>query len=151
MVRSLIPWSGRLLPKSMNRFERDMENLMERFFAEEGRVLPWSDGFAPRVSVAETEAAFEVTLELPGMKPEDFAIEMKGDELWISGSKKEEKEEKGKTYHWTERQYGEFRRAVPLTAAVKVDAITADYKEGVLKVVLPKAEGAKPKRIPVTG
>ncbi|HWB12626.1 MAG TPA: Hsp20/alpha crystallin family protein [Pirellulales bacterium] len=124
-----------------------MENLMERFFnPEDGR---WLIGFVPAVNVAETENAFEVTLELPGMKAEDFKVEMKKGELWISGEKREEKEEKGKTFHRIERSSGEFRRVIPLPGEVAEEKIEAEYKEGVLKVVVPKTEKAKPRRVEV--
>jgi HSP20 family protein len=124
-----------------------MENLMERFFGpEDGR---WLVGFVPGVNVAENETAYEVTTELAGMKPEDFKVELKNGDLWITGEKKEEKEEKGKTFHRVERSYGEFRRVIQLPGKVNAEKIAADYKEGVLKVMVPKAEEAKPRRVEV--
>jgi HSP20 family protein len=124
-----------------------MENLMDRVFnPEEGR---WLVGFVPAANIAETETAFEVTLELPGMKAEDFKVELKKGELWISGEKRDEKEEKGKTFHRIERSYGEFRRLIPLPGEVAEDKIEAEYKEGVLKVVVPKSEKVKPRRVEV--
>jgi HSP20 family protein len=126
-----------------------MENLMERFFApEEGR---WLTEFAPAVNVAETETEYEVTVELPGMKPEEFKVELHNGELWITGEKREEKEEKGKTFHRVERSYGEFRRAIPLECKVAEDKIAAQYQEGVLRITVPKAEEAKPRHIEVKG
>jgi HSP20 family protein len=72
---------------------------------EEGRWPVWA-GFTPTFNLAETEVGFEVTMELPGMKPEEFKVEVKNGELWVTGEKKEEKEEKGKTFHRVERTYG---------------------------------------------
>jgi HSP20 family protein len=123
---------------------------MEKFFGEEG----WNGGiekFIPRSNLAETEKGFEITVELPGMKPEEFNIEFRNGELWITGEKKEEKEEKGKTFHRVERHFGEFRRVFTLPAAVNEEMVEANYKEGVLHVTVPKAEEAKPKRIAVKG
>ena len=147
MLGTLVPRVERL-PRPLVRFERDMENLMERLFGpEDGR---WLLGFAPGVNVAETETEYEVSTELPGMKPEEFKVELKGNELWITGEKKEEKEENGKTFHRVERSYGEFRRVVPLPGKVNAEKIVAEYREGVLKVLVPKAEEAKPRRVAVT-
>jgi HSP20 family protein len=99
--------------------------------------------------VAETDAALEVTVELPGMKPDDFKVEVHNGNLWITGEKKEEKEEKGKTFHRYERHFGAFRRIVPLPTTVKAEKVDAIYRDGVLKVALPKTEEVKPKAIPV--
>lgn len=123
---------------------------MDRFFGQE--ALPWRGsrkGFTPTTDVVETDKAFEVTVDLPGMKPEELAIELKNGQLWINGEKKEEKEEKGKTYHRMERYYGSFQRVVPLPTAVDEEKIAADYKQGVLRVTLPKSEAVQPRHIEV--
>jgi HSP20 family protein len=73
---------------------------------------------------------------------------MKGDELWITGKREEEKEEKGKTYHRVERRQGEFRRVMSLPGAIG-DNVSAKYDNGVLRVAVPKAEAAKVKHIEV--
>ena len=73
----------------------------------------------------------------------------KDDVVHISGQKKAETEEKGKTYHRFERHYGEFRRFIPLPSAVDAEHISAEYKDGVLTVKVPKTEAAKPKKIEV--
>jgi HSP20 family protein len=130
----------------MVRFEREMDELFNRFFGER-EIVP--EVLVPKANLAETEKAFEVTLELPGIKPDDVKVELRNGELWISGEKKEEKEEKGKTYHRIERRYGEFRRTVALPATVKESAVEAQFKDGVLKVVLPKVEQVLPKKIEV--
>jgi HSP20 family protein len=147
MVRSLIPTEGRLL-RPFSRFEEEMENLMERFFARENG-WPVIEGFAPTANLAETEGEFEVTVELPGLKPEEVTVEMKNGELWISGEKREEKEEEGKTWHRVERRMGSFRRVFRLPTPIKEEAIEAKFENGVLKVTVPKTEEVKPKRIEV--
>jgi len=126
-----------------------MENLFERFFSPMERPLMSYEGFVPRTNVVETDGEFEVTVELPGMKPDEFDLELKDKSLWISGEKKEEKEEKGKTYHRVERHHGEFRRVIPLSTAVDESQITARYEEGVLTVRVPKAAEVKPKHIEI--
>jgi len=74
---------------------------------------------------------------------------LKEGQLWITGERRQESEEKGKTYHRVERQYGRFQRVIPLPAAVNPEKIDAEYKDGVLHITLPKDETAQPKRIPV--
>ncbi len=124
-----------------------METLMNRFFGPEGF---WTGGdFVPKTNVAETETEYEVTVDLPGLKPEDFTVELKNGELWIIGERKEEKEQRGKTFHRVERHCGEFRRIVPFPTAVAEDKVTAQYTEGVLKVTVPKTEELKPRHIAV--
>lgn len=149
-MRALVPWTANL-PRTFTRFEEEMENLMNRFF---GREMFEDNGgavYAPRVNVAETDDHYEVTVDLPGLKPEDLNLELKEGHLWITGEKKEEKEEQGKTYHRVERRYGQFRRVIPLTGAVKEAEIEAHFKDGVLTVTLPKAEEVKPKKIAIQG
>ena len=146
MLRTLVPWRERF-PLAFPRFEREMEEMMERAFGEGNG---WEVGkFAPEVNVAETEKEFEVTMELPGLKPEEVNVELKNEALWITGEKREEKEEKGKTFHRTERRYGEFRRTIPLPGTVNEEKVKAHFENGLLKVTIPKSEEAKPKRIPI--
>jgi HSP20 family protein len=143
----MIPWTRRL-PRPLETFENEFTELMERLFRpEEG--LNGFEKFLPMSNFAETEKAYEVTVELPGMKPEEFNVEVKNGELWITGEKKEEKEEKGKTWHRVERRHGEFRRIFALPAEVKEEEVNAEYKEGVLRITVPKAEVAKPRKIEV--
>jgi HSP20 family protein len=133
----------------MDSLRREMDGLFDRFFRlrNGNGISDWS--YEPQVNVAEHENGYEITAELPGMKPEDFSVEVKDDELWITGEKKEEHEEKDRTYHRVERRYGEFRRVIPLATKVDSEHIDAQYKDGVLTVKLPKSETAKPKRITV--
>lgn len=147
MTRSLAPWDIRP-PQLFDTFRREMDQLMEQFFPTEdgGREVR---AFAPRVNVAETDKEYEVTVDLPGMKPEEFNIELKDNQLWVTGEKKQEHEEKGKTWHRVERSYGQFRRVIPLPAQVAPDKVQADYKDGILRVTLAKEEAAQPKKITV--
>ena len=85
-------------------------------------------------------------MDLPGVKPEDLQVEVRGNDLWLTGERHQEKEEKGKNYHRIEQEYGRFERAIPLAAAVSEDKIKAHYKNGVLKVIVPKSEAVRPRR-----
>jgi len=147
MLRSMFPWRERF-PAKFSRFENEMEDPVERFFSnggEEGELMQ----FTPALNLAETDKGFEVSVELPGIKPEEVNVELKEGNLWISGEKTEEKEEKGKTFHRGERRHGEFRRMIRLPSAVKEEKVEAKFENGVLKASIPKSEKAKPKRIPV--
>ncbi len=147
MLGSLIPWkTGSLFPTT-DRFTQ-MEEMMDRLFHGNGG---WAkpEGFSPTLNLVEAEGTFEVTVDLPGMKPEDVHVEFKNGQLWISGEMKEEKEEEGKTYHRIERRYGEFRRVLPLPTGVKEEEIEAKFADGVLKIAVPKAEEAKAKHIEI--
>jgi HSP20 family protein len=143
----MVPWTRRL-PRPLETFENEFTEMVERFFPPEER-LNGLEKFTPRSNFAETENTFEVTIELPGMKPQEFNVEVKNGELWITGEKKEEREEKGKTWHRIERRYGEFRRIYSLPAKVKEEEVKAEYKEGVLRITVPKAEVEKPRKIEV--
>jgi len=147
MLRSMVPWQERF-PSTFSRFGNDMGDLMERFFEQGG--TGWGiASFTPHVNLAETDEGYEVTIELPGMKPEEVNVELREGSLWITGEKKEEKEEKGKTFHTIERRSGEFRRMIPFAVPVDEGKIDAVFEEGILKVQIPKSEQVKPKKIKV--
>jgi HSP20 family protein len=106
-------------------------------------------GFAPRLEVLEGENEFVVTAELPGLEEKDFQIEVHGSVLTVRGEKRSETAGEQKGRHFSERVYGEFRRAVELPVEVSSDKASASFKNGVLTVTLPKAETAKVRHIPV--
>lgn len=147
MLRTMVPFTRRL-PWPVNTLEGEFANALERLFNQE-EGFNGIEKFAPMVNLAETETHYEVAVELPGMKPEEFNVEIRNGELWITGERKEEKEEKGKTYHRVERRYGEFRRVFRLPVAVNEEKVTAEYKEGILRITVPKVAEAKPKRVEV--
>ena len=105
--------------------------------------------FAPVMDLKERDDAFVAELEMPGMKAEDFKVEVLEGVLSIRGERKQEKEEKTKRWHRTERLYGSFERRVALPNQVDADKVDASYKDGVLTVTVPKAPGVKPKTIQV--
>jgi HSP20 family protein len=144
----MIPWRERF-PATFPRFENEMEDLMERFFGDGGEKLGLTR-FTPSLNVTETDSGYKVSAELPGLKPEEVNVELKEGNLWISGEKKEETEEKGKTFHRIERRHGEFRRMIQLPDAVDEEKVDAKFENGVLTIHVPKSEKVKPKRIPVT-
>ena len=100
-------------------------------------------GKAPAVDVAETDKAYEVTAEVPGMDESNIEVKLADDILTIKGEKKEEKEEKKKDYYVSERRFGSFQRSFTVPAGVDTDKIEANFKNGVLTVKLPKGAQAQ--------
>jgi len=105
--------------------------------------------WAPLVDISEDDKEYLIKAELPEMKKEDIKLTVHEDVLTITGERKYEKEEKGKKYHRVERAYGSFMRSFTLPDDADASKIAADYKDGLLKVRLPKSEKAKPKAIEV--
>ncbi|MEW5423345.1 Hsp20/alpha crystallin family protein [Amorphus sp. 3PC139-8] len=98
---------------------------------------------SPAVDVTEKDAAFEITVELPGLDEKDVDVSVANGVLTIKGEKKEEKEEKQKDYYLSERRYGSFQRSFPLPEGVDSDKIEAVFKKGLLSVTLPKTPEAQ--------
>jgi HSP20 family protein len=111
-----------------------------------------SDGghmVSPAMDVAETEAGFTITAELPGLKKEDVKITIEDGVLSIAGEKKFETEQKEKNYHRIERSYGAFHRSVTLPSGINADKAEADFSDGVLTIHVPKTESARPKTLTI--
>lgn len=108
-------------------------------------VAEWS----PLVDIIEDEKEYLIKAELPDMKKEDVKLTVENDVLTISGERKYAKEEKGEKHHRIERAYGSFLRSFSLPEDADGSKVSADYKDGMLKVHLPKSERAKQKAIEV--
>jgi HSP20 family protein len=108
-------------------------------------VAEWS----PLVDISEDDKEYVIKAEIPEMKKEDIKLNVQDDVLTITGERKYEKEEKNKKYHRVERAYGSFIRSFTLPEDADGTKVTAEYKDGMLKVHLPKSEKAKPKAIEV--
>lgn len=125
----------------------DMDRLFETFFGTQPQSM--DDFWRPAIDIEENNGNLMVRAEIPGMTKEDIKVSVQEDLLTISGERKQENETKDKTYHRIERCYGKFRRMIRLPAQVDADKVKASYKDGVLKVTLPKPESLKPKHIDV--
>lgn len=99
-------------------------------------------GATPAVDVSETEQAYEITVELPGMNEQDVAVTLVNGGLSIRGEKHEDKEEKHKDYYMRERRFGAFERYFPMPDGVDAENVAASFDKGVLKVTLPKTAEA---------
>lgn len=107
--------------------------------------------FMPALDVSEKQNCFELRMDIPGMEAKDLDIQVQGNTVTVSGHRNEEKEEKGKTFHRTERRSGSFSRTVTLPCNITEKEVAAEYTNGVLNVVLPKCEESKGHKINVKG
>ena len=137
---------------------RELEDMSTRLSRIFGRTLAPKEGgkeemtiaeWSPLVDISEDEKEYLIKAELPEVKKEDVKLSVHNDVLSISGERKYEKEEKGKKYHRVERAYGSFTRSFMLPDDADEGKVAAEYKDGILKVHLPKSEKAKPKSIEV--
>ena len=134
----------------MDKMRNEMDRLWDGFFEGKPRRRMDEEGhWLPSVDVSETKNDVVVKAELPGMDPKEIDISLSDGSLVIKGEKKQEKEEKEENYHFIERSYGSFVRTVRLPREVKHDKVSATFKNGILKVVLPKSEEAKAKEIKI--
>ncbi len=134
----------------------DISHEMERMFDSLlGRTVGTmlrsgtAEKFVPMLDVAETPDAFEVSLDLPGVKPEQVKVEMHDGKLIVSGERSSVHDTKDKNMHRVERTSGSFYRAVSLPTDVNVDQIDARYEHGVLHITLPKVAKQQPKKIEI--
>lgn len=108
-------------------------------------VTQWS----PLVDIAEDDKEYLIKVEVPGIKKEEVGVKVENGVLTISGERKTEKEEKSRRYHRVERAYGRFERHFSLPEDADGAKVSAEYKDGLLRVHLPKDEKARPKTIEV--
>lgn len=138
---------------------RDLEEMEKRLSTLFGRAPVRKEGgkeeamtvaeWAPLVDIVEDEKEYLIKADLPEIKKEEVKVAVQDDVLTITGERKYEKEEKGKKYHRVERAYGSFARSFSLPEDADASKVNAEFKDGVLKVHLPKSEKAKPKSVEV--
>ena len=148
---SLIPWRRRDVVGSLDGFQREMNRMFDDFFGRDFAVEPFArtGEWVPALEVSESETALAVKAELPGLDPKDVEVTLADGILTIRGEKKKESETQEKNVHLVERSYGSFERSVQLPTDVKLDAVEAKFKNGVLTVELPKAEEAKTRAVKI--
>jgi len=132
---------------------REMENMFERYNRAGGRDLDTDLGFvdwSPTVDIEESDNFYLIRADVPGVDKKDINVHMDKGVLSITGEKHEAKETgKGTKRHRTERYSGSFARRFTLPGTIQADKIDATYKDGVLSLMIPKAEEAKPKSIDI--
>jgi len=155
--RDLTPWRrGGLTPFGRDpfmSFRNEIDRLFEDFFtpvAGEGRNFavgaePSAVLLRPSIDVDETEQAYRVSAELPGLTEKEVELNLSDNVLTISGEKRSEREEEKGGRRYAERSYGRFERSIPLPVEIDPERVDAVFKDGVLTVTLPKNEKAQQK------
>lgn len=131
-------------------FQEEFGDLISRFWGSDGS--DWlTRSMAASMDVSETDNAVEVKLDLPGVQPEDIDVRAHEGMLTVRGERKSEEreEDEKRNFHRLERRYGSFARTVTLPSAVRDEEAVAEFKDGVLTIVLPKVEDAKARHIKV--
>ncbi|HEX6811240.1 MAG TPA: Hsp20/alpha crystallin family protein [Planctomycetota bacterium] len=135
------------LPQTRDPFQ----SLFHRLFSD---TLADLNGAAetngmPRTNISETEAAYELAFELPGVDEKDIQVQMQDQTLTVKATRKDQREAEGKRWHRIEHRYGEFSRTISLPHDATNKGIEAVFRQGVLTVTVPKAPESKPARIQV--
>lgn len=133
------------LAKTINDLNRAFNVGFPRF-GDEGLV---KGNWSPTVDVYEDQNGIVLEADLPGLKPGEFELAIENNVLTLKGERKFEKKTEEGNYHRVERSYGSFTRSFTLPSTVDVNNVAADFKEGVLKVTLPRKEETKPRQIQV--
>lgn len=142
-------------PRSLDRcfgwpFRRFFEDFFQDFDRDFGLPELWrGDRFVPAIDVREDDEAVTLTAEIPGMAKEDLEVTIDNGVLTLKGEKKEGEVSEEAGYHRVERRYGRFERRIRLPGYVDAEKIEATYKDGLLKLRMPKAEVAKSRSIPI--
>ena len=145
---AIVRWEpfGDLLA-TQGRFNRLFNETFSRAFGDGGELT--QTGWLPAVDVYETDQNVVLKAEMPGVDPKNVEIRVEDGTLYLKGERKFEKEVKEENYHRVERSYGSFTRSFALPSSVDAEKATAEYKDGVLTLTLPKKEEAKPKTIKI--
>lgn len=157
---SLIPFRGKQSgpiaePPSLAALRSEIDRLFDSFVRGPLSSVEWPFGgegkWAPAVDVAEDEDMLTIRAEVPGVEPDDLSVTLLGNQLVLSGEKKESTERKQKGFVQSESRYGSFRRTVTLPEEVDAEKVEAQCANGVLTVTLRKIKPTPPKRIEVKG
>lgn len=144
---SLLPFVG---GRSLGRVHRDFDDLFSRFFGEmDFPKLREDKEFVPAVDFMETDDGYELSAEVPGLKPEEIEVSLHGDVLVLKGEKRHEREEDKDGYRLVERSFGKFYRGFRLPEGVDHHKLEAVHVDGVLRVSLPKSAKVEPREIEV--
>jgi len=136
----------------LTMLHEEMDHLFDTFFGDHpqrwGTRSPWTEQRFPTLNLWESDEGLFVEAELPGARMGDLEITVLGNELTLQGERKDPTPE-GAVRHRAERGFGTFSRTVHLPIEIDPDRVSANLKDGVLTIELPKAESAKPRRIEV--
>ena len=144
---ALIKWEP---GESLTMLRREVDRLFENFFDGGGRHF-WGRGAEPAVEMCDTKDAVVVKAQVPGVSKDQLQVHITDDTLTLQGEVKEEEKKEDKNFYRREFHYGAFARTMALPTAVQADKATAQLKDGVLEITLPKSASAqaKVKQIPI--
>ena len=133
---------------SVLNFRDETDNLFDNFLGRREQETGLTNYF-PHTDIEEDVEKFTLRMDLPGLDKKDVKITFEQNMLSVSGKRNIEREDKGRNYHRVERVSGNFSRSFSLPPTVRAADIDANYTNGVLEIVLPKVEEARPKEIQV--
>ncbi len=145
---TLIRWTPNR-NSSLASFRDEMDRLFDGFVNSRALTTPGFDPLVPPVDIEETPESFVLRADLPGVPQKDVKVSLTGDTLTIRGERKRETSAREGAVHRTERVYGSFERSFTLVSPVRGDQVKATVRDGVLEVVVPKAEEARVREIEV--
>lgn len=147
MEMTLVPFKHARVPAARSGNFDDFDRIFDNFFrnAMTNMAAPASGAgdMAVRLDISETDKAYIVSADLPGLEEEHIDVSVEDGLLTISGEKQQENEEEGKTFHRIERSYGSFKRTLQLPSDANEDKIKAHMKKGVLELEIPKTKEAQ--------
>ncbi len=138
------------LVPSVNSLQREINRMFDSMLSRTGEyegdaLCDW----APRVDIVERENEYVILADLPGLKREDIAVNVESNTLSISGERTRQEEKSGERWYRAERSCGTFKRTFSLPNTIDAGKVKAEYRNGELVVILPKAEQAKPRQIDI--
>jgi HSP20 family protein len=122
---------------------RDYARLVDSMFRAPSVGALSTEQISPTVDVVENDKTIDVMADIPGIDEKDIKVELRNGTLWITGERKEESTSEGRNFHRSERSFGSFERGIGLSCDVEKGNIEATFKNGVLKVSLPKTKEAR--------
>jgi HSP20 family protein len=134
--------------REMENLQHEMNRLFDRW-THTGNGESKGFGYIPSVEMNETDEAVQLKLEVPGLEAKDLDVEVMNDAVSIKGERKSETKTEEKGMIRSEFHYGSFARVIPLPAHVQNDKVTAEYKNGILNLTLPKSEEEKKKIVKI--
>ncbi|TMQ69991.1 MAG: Hsp20/alpha crystallin family protein [Candidatus Eisenbacteria bacterium] len=146
-----IRWNSRMpaLSRELASLPEEVNRLFDGFLGSDFQRGDGASIFTPAVDIEESADDFTVRMDLPGVSQKDVKVNLMGDTLTIRGERKPDAVRGNRSAHRIERVYGTFERSFTFGAPVKNDGIKAQYRDGVLEVVVPKAEEAKVREIEI--
>lgn len=135
--------------RELETLQNEMSRLFDLSLSKRGNGDFFEGNWSPAVDIQDARDSIIVKADLPGLNKEDIQVSVEDGQLILKGEKKEERKTEEKGYVRMERTCGAFYRAISLPASIESDKVKATYKNGVLELVLPKKEEAKPKQIAV--